>query len=67
MKQIFTLLTLITLSILSSNAQTVYAVNSNGNYSASCSNCTFNIASGVTPPLLIVQEPATLAGLMVVL
>ncbi len=48
MKQIFTILALITLTVLSTNAQTVYTVNSNGNFSASCSNCTFNIAFGVT-------------------
>ncbi len=29
-------------------AQTVYTVNSNANYSASCNNCTFNISAGVT-------------------
>jgi Secretion system C-terminal sorting domain len=48
MKTLFTLLALLAVSALGTSAQTVYAVNSNGNYSANCNNCTFNIANGIT-------------------
>ena len=47
MKIFYTLITLVALSASGSHAQTVYTVNSNGNYSANCNNCTFNIKSGV--------------------
>ncbi|MES1220547.1 MAG: T9SS type A sorting domain-containing protein [Bacteroidota bacterium] len=49
MKQIFTLFTLSILMVSSKVfAGTAYNITSNSNYSASCSNCTFNISSGVT-------------------
>jgi Secretion system C-terminal sorting domain len=48
MKTFFIFFAMATLSSLNSHAQTVYTINSSGNYSANCSNCTFNIASGVT-------------------
>lgn len=46
MKTIFTLLILVTLT--NSFAQTTYTVSSNLSYSSNCSNCTFNISTGVT-------------------
>jgi len=49
MKQIFTFFAFFTLMVsVNAFAGTTYTVNSNANYSASCSNCTFNISTGVT-------------------
>lgn len=49
MKKISALLVVITLTFLNNSfAQTIYTVNSNSNYAANCTNCTFNIAAGVT-------------------
>ncbi|MBS1933829.1 MAG: T9SS type A sorting domain-containing protein [Bacteroidetes bacterium] len=49
MKQIFTLFTLLTLmASVNAFAGTTYTVSSNSSYSASCSNCTFNISAGIT-------------------
>jgi hypothetical protein len=48
MKTISTLFILLALLTANGFAQTTYTVSSNSNYSAACTNCTFNIASGVT-------------------
>ncbi|MEP6749261.1 MAG: T9SS type A sorting domain-containing protein [Bacteroidota bacterium] len=49
MKTISTLfISLMLVSFNYSVAQTTYTVNANSNYPANCTNCTFNIASGVT-------------------
>lgn len=48
MKKISTLIILFVLAAASSFAQTVYTVNTDRTYGADCSNCTFNISSGVT-------------------
>ncbi|MEP7280286.1 MAG: T9SS type A sorting domain-containing protein [Bacteroidota bacterium] len=60
MKTIFTLLTLLALtSVTTGFAQTTYTVNSNSSYSASCSNCVFNIADNVT---LTIKNTGTCNG-----
>ena len=49
MKTTTTLIILLTLATWNNSyAQTTYAVNNNSSFSANCSNCTFNIAAGVT-------------------
>jgi len=48
MKKNFNLLVVLIISTLTSFAQTTYTVNSNSSYPANCSDCTFNIASGIT-------------------
>ena len=49
MKKISTLFILLALAAVNNSfAQTTYAVNANSNYPANCTNCTFNIAAGVT-------------------
>ena len=49
MKKISALFVVITLTLLNSSfAQSIYTINSNSNYSANCTNCTFNIAAGAT-------------------
>jgi len=49
MKKIAAILVVFMIAILHNGvAQTVYTVNTNSSYPANCSDCTFNIASGVT-------------------
>ncbi len=48
MKQISTLFILLALLSFTTYAQNTYTISSNQNYSAACTNCTFNIASGMT-------------------